>query len=644
MAIVIAATAYSHWQTLLPWLEVVAGVDDGWERGAEWYRQADAVVPDDGQILILHCRPEHAIANAMTLGVAPDEALRQWRDTTAALLAFFRRNRRRTALVEVNSALRQPGKLAEHLASRFDQPLQAREVDFPAMESPALLMRAMAAQMVAQAPEVSALIREAEASTLPLDEETWRTEPVDIAALAIQLEAEKREWERQAKAQAQQMESARQETEVWQQRFLAAEEQANKQFAELAKARDLIRHEAETLGKQLAALREQHEASERTVEGIANARDQARQENETLQKQLVTLNEQQQNSQRSLAETREENELLLLQLHQVQEELESTFLKAQEGSERLKQVEGEHTKLQSELKAEKDRFLGQQQALAAARKEAEANKKALDAAKSEVEANKKALVAAQAQARKQASESTAALDAARQETATWKKKLPEAEAKIKQQLADLTKTRDAAAAEAQTTRRQMMELQDRHTRSERKLADATEENELLLLQLHQVQEELENTFLKAQEDSGKLRETEQNLETANAELTTLQQKVEELEKNPFRRTFAPLKALARPRGKRNSEQRKLQRDIALIQSSGLFNAEWYLQTYPDVAHEGFDPLEHYLRHGAAEGRNPSTDFATEFYLNMYPDVRETAMNPLLHYIKFGREEGRLPKG
>ena len=83
--------------------------------------------------------------------------------------------------------------------------------------------------------------------------------------------------------------------------------------------------------------------------------------------------------------------------------------------------------------------------------------------------------------------------------------------------------------------------------------------------------------------------------------------------------------------------------MALVQSSGLFHAEWYLQTYPDVAKEGVDPLEHFLRHGAAEGRNPSTEFVTEYYLSMYPDVREAEMNPLLHYIKFGRQEGRLPK-
>ena len=40
----------------------------------------------------------------------------------------------------------------------------------------------------------------------------------------------------------------------------------------------------------------------------------------------------------------------------------------------------------------------------------------------------------------------------------------------------------------------------------------------------------------------------------------------------------------------------------LIAASGYFDVDWYLRRYPDVAASGFDPIVHYLRHGAAEGR------------------------------------------
>src|SRR5215470_15494290 len=44
-------------------------------------------------------------------------------------------------------------------------------------------------------------------------------------------------------------------------------------------------------------------------------------------------------------------------------------------------------------------------------------------------------------------------------------------------------------------------------------------------------------------------------------------------------------------------------DQSVIDSSGLFDAEWYLAQNPDVAAAGINPLVHYLRHGAAEGRD-----------------------------------------
>jgi hypothetical protein len=78
-----------------------------------------------------------------------------------------------------------------------------------------------------------------------------------------------------------------------------------------------------------------------------------------------------------------------------------------------------------------------------------------------------------------------------------------------------------------------------------------------------------------------------------------------------------------------------------ILESGLFDREWYLKTYPDVAKAGVAPLAHFLQRGAVEGRSPGPGFDTVWYLNSYPDVRPD--NPLFHYIKFGKAQGRRPK-
>ena len=74
----------------------------------------------------------------------------------------------------------------------------------------------------------------------------------------------------------------------------------------------------------------------------------------------------------------------------------------------------------------------------------------------------------------------------------------------------------------------------------------------------------------------------------------------------------------------------------------LFSTNWYLARYPDVAQSGQNPLMHYLRFGAAEGRDPNPLFSTSWYLERYPDVAQSAENPLIHYLRVGAAEGRDP--
>jgi len=50
---------------------------------------------------------------------------------------------------------------------------------------------------------------------------------------------------------------------------------------------------------------------------------------------------------------------------------------------------------------------------------------------------------------------------------------------------------------------------------------------------------------------------------------------------------------------------RLRRHIAHLKSSGMFDAEWYLREYTDVASAGIDPLRHYVEFGAKEGRAPN---------------------------------------
>ena len=90
-------------------------------------------------------------------------------------------------------------------------------------------------------------------------------------------------------------------------------------------------------------------------------------------------------------------------------------------------------------------------------------------------------------------------------------------------------------------------------------------------------------------------------------------------------------------------RRRQQRQVArMLLESGLFDAEFYLTQYPDVADAGVNPLAHYLSEGVAEGRKPNLYFDTTCYLQQNPDVAESGINPLLHYLTHGFKEAREP--
>jgi hypothetical protein len=68
---------------------------------------------------------------------------------------------------------------------------------------------------------------------------------------------------------------------------------------------------------------------------------------------------------------------------------------------------------------------------------------------------------------------------------------------------------------------------------------------------------------------------------------------------------------------------------------GLFDAKFYLAKYPDVAEAGLDPLQHYVLHGAAEGRKPHRLFDPEYYLRQRPEARAAGVDPLVDFLEGG---------
>jgi len=80
----------------------------------------------------------------------------------------------------------------------------------------------------------------------------------------------------------------------------------------------------------------------------------------------------------------------------------------------------------------------------------------------------------------------------------------------------------------------------------------------------------------------------------------------------------------------------------IVRASGLFDREYYLRTNEDVRNSGLDPLEHFIKSGASELRNPNAFFDYSYYLLNNSDVRMSGAESLEHYINCGWREGRQP--
>ena len=263
-------------------------------------------------------------------------------------------------------------------------------------------------------------------------------------------------------------------------------------------------------------------------------------------------------------EVLQENELLLLQLHQVQEELEAVFLHKQA----LEETQRENA-----------------EQLQAQREESERLRQQLD------------------EESRQSNEE-------------------------RQRLTQALEQQERAYATLEATKEEL-----------------SQENELLLLQLHQVQEELEHYYLKYQELVEKTPQETLGQNSAvpdDTEANSAGEKIEQPRSGGGWRYRLLKSSAGADTPDRRYTRKRLEKEVLLLKGSGLFDEAWYLAEYGDVAQAGMDPVKHYLCYGAAEGRNPSPEFDTLFYLKANPDVADAQMNPLVHFIRFGQGEGRTP--
>lgn len=85
-------------------------------------------------------------------------------------------------------------------------------------------------------------------------------------------------------------------------------------------------------------------------------------------------------------------------------------------------------------------------------------------------------------------------------------------------------------------------------------------------------------------------------------------------------------------------KRKLPGDQGVMLSGGgidEFNADYYLRSYAELRDLEGDLLDHYVKIGWAEGRNPSEHFDTLFYRRVVSGGTHPDLCPLVHYRDYG---------
>jgi hypothetical protein len=295
MSLIIGATPFSQWERMKPLFQQL-GLS---AQPSDTSALPGAVASSTTPCLLLHTRPELAVAQAIAEGASPNEALAQWITAAQALLGVLRANRSQCLMVDVHSALKAPAQLLDWLRNNrpswLTLPVGAPTVVADAVELPDERHLLLATQLVAQSGKVQPLLAPLEASTVPLVTGQYAVPKIDVEQL-------QQRWQ----VESQELESLKQSLQQAQ--------------SELEKAQKAQQQNA----------------------GQSNATDQA--ERTRLERQVQSLTSEK-------ASLEKQNKDTLNQLFKVQEELEKYHLQTKELKEQLRVANRDLDQAQKKLKA-----------------------------------------------------------------------------------------------------------------------------------------------------------------------------------------------------------------------------------------------------------------------------------------------------
>lgn len=309
---------------------VIAGAGDGNDLLDFWLTAFPRV-----RLLLFHARPEDALVRAMLDGQEPSEMLTYWETAAERLLQTWRRNRNRVSLMDVDCVLSEPGLFLHTCKALFGLNLWPFNGERGETQTAAAvdMYRLIASQMVAQSPRVVELIVELEACSTPLGEPPARM-PVDCGKIYRDYQAQQAEIDRLIQERDSSYEGLR-EIES---RLEAAGKEGALARLELQQIREEL--EAVYLDRQRLVQRsgeqavERERLEERLIE-LTRARDELSRLASEREAQFIKVDQAHQKLDSDYKDATQENELRMLQLHQIQEELESSHVRLQAVNEKL---------------------------------------------------------------------------------------------------------------------------------------------------------------------------------------------------------------------------------------------------------------------------------------------------------------------
>ena len=596
MSFTVGALPYSGWEQAISLLNSL-----GWAHGAlsdieNWLHLDDGV----GHVVVLHRRPEYLIAAAIAQGKTPAEACQDWQQQAEGLLKWLRHNRRRACLVETDALLAENTNLeplCERLGLKLSEHTLAHvHAQLPHVQPLSLLC---ALQAVRQSEACQSLLAELEASTLPLNNRSFVTPSLDIDVLAEKLNADTAAAEQKKQNTQNQLEQAQRDIEKLDQQLKTGQEESGLLLEQLHLVQEEFDSKAvsqKDLAQQLAKSQQQQQKEH--------------QNNHNLSAELKQVRAQAEKAESTGKKEQQTNQALAEELTQAKDQAEKAAKADKKNQEEMQRTQEENSLLLEQLHLVQEEF----DSKAVSQKDLEQQLAKSQQQQQKEHQNNHNLSAELKQARAQADKAES----------TGKE-----EQQTNQALAEeLTQAKDRAEKAAKTDKKNQEELQS-----------TQEENSLLLEQLHLVQEELEKRFVAEQE---LVQEPILVVNEQDNVLKRADQSVNDFQSEPIaaKANTGAIKTLRKLFRLQTPEQKMVKRHAALIEQTGLFDEDWYLKSYPDVAENTIGVVEHYLKFGAAENRNPSPYFDTGWYLSHYPDVAQKGINPLLHYVKFGEKEGR----